>query len=581
MTPLTSASEDTVALPPVPPTEPSAGPGPVNRKRIVLVSAVAAVVLAATGVTAWAYIGDVPRGTEVLGVELGGLSRSEAERKLTQTVAARAGDQLLVELDGEQFGIEPGDVGLSVDVDRSVGQAMRGGPSLFSGRTVAPVVDVDEAKLEAALLEQVDPKKLTLKKPAISYAGTTPKATYPAPGNGLDPAAAAAEVRRAWPLRETARVGLVAKPPATTKEQVDALVTDLAKPAVAAPVTVRVGDESFTLPAKAIAKGLVFRSDDDGLLEPAVDGAKLRKAAAEEFAKVESAPVDAGVKLTKGKPTVVASKPGQAVDLKALGPALLTVLRDPAPREITASLTPREADLTEADVEKLGIEEKVSSFTTEFTGGLSSSRSHNIITIAKEVDGALLQPGETFSLNKHTGVRSYPQGYRDAPVIVGGKLEPGVGGGASQFTTTLFNAAYYAGLEDVEHKPHSFYFSRYPSVIESTIYYPTLDLRFKNTTPHGILIDTSYTSSTVTVTMYSTKVYDSVKTVYGPRRDFTSPQTVQREAGPKCIATSGLPGFAQDAWRVIRKDGKEIEREKFSWRYDPEPRFVCGGEPEE
>jgi hypothetical protein len=79
--------------------------------------------------------------------------------------------------------------------------------------------------------------------------------------------------------------------------------------------------------------------------------------------------------------------------------------------------------------------------------------------------------------------------------------------------------------------------------------------------------------------MWSTKVYDSVKTEYGPRRNRTSPPTVPRPAGPKCISTSGLPGFTQDAWRVIRKDGQEVEREKFTWRYDPEPRFVCGGEP--
>src|SRR4029453_6768168 len=144
-----------------------------------------------------------------------------------------------------------------------------------------------------------------------------------------------------------------------------------------------------------------------------------------------------------------------------------------------------------------------------------------IITVAKAVDGAIVRPGETFSLNGHTGERDYAAGYQDAPVIVGGKLEPGVGGGASQFTTTLFNAAYYAGLEDVEQKPHSFYFSRYPSVIESTIFYPTLDLKFRNTTPYGILIDTSYTGRSVTVSMWSTRVYDSVKTVPRPAPNVT------------------------------------------------------------
>ncbi|WP_306204228.1 VanW family protein [Actinoplanes sp. RD1] len=582
-----------LATPPAGPATPSASsdtpsvstpPGPLNRRRLIAVATAAAVLVAGAAATAWAYTGDVPRGVQVLGVDLGGKSRTDAERTLTEALAARglATEPVQVDLDGKRVTIAPADIALSLDVDRTVGAAMRsGGPSLLGPRAVTPVVDLDEAKLEAALRKQVDPTKLSLKKPAITYTGTTPKPAYPAAGNGIDAAAAATAVRAAWPSGAPARVDLVPRPAASTREDVDALVADLARPAVAAPVTVRVGGKSFSLPPRAIAKGLVFKADDDGRLSPAVDGAKLRAAAATEFAKVETEPVDAKVTLAGGKPTVVAAKPGDRVDLTALGSSLLAVLRNPAPREVTASLTEQPADLTAADVAKLGIREKVSSFTTKFTGGASSPRSQNIMTIAREVDGAIVKPGQTFSLNKHTGERSYAQGYQDAPVIVGGKLEPGVGGGASQFTTTLFNAAYYAGLQDVEHKPHSFYFDRYPAVIESTIFYPTLDLRFKNTTDYGILVDTSYTSSSVTVTMWSTKVYDSVKTVYSPRRNITSPPTVHREPGPKCITSSGLPGFTQDAWRVIRQDGKEVKREKFTWRYDPEPRFVCGPAPQE
>jgi vancomycin resistance protein YoaR len=131
----------------------------------------------------------------------------------------------------------------------------------------------------------------------------------------------------------------------------------------------------------------------------------------------------------------------------------------------------------------------------------------------------------------------------------------------------------------VEHKPHSYWFSRYPSVIESTIFYPSLDLKFQNDTPHGILIDTSYTSDSITVSMWSTKVYDSVTTQWSEKRDITEPKRITLKAGPECIATDGIRGFTQDAWRIFRKDGKEIKREKFSWRYDAEPKYVCGKPP--
>ena len=239
---------------------------------------------------------------------------------------------------------------------------------------------------------------------------------------------------------------LAEQPPATSKEQVDQLVQTLAAPAVAAPVVVKVGGKSFTLSGAAIAKGLVFTSDDAGLLTPSVNGKKLHAAAAKEFAKVETEPEEASISLAGGKPKIVASTAGTVVDLAKLGPALLAVLPNPGPREVAAEFVQKEADTTDAEMAKLGIKEKVSTFTTHFTGGRSSPRSQNIITIAKQVDGAIVKPGETFSLNKHTGERTYSNGYKDAPVIVGGKLEPGVGGGASQFTTTLFNAAYYAGL---------------------------------------------------------------------------------------------------------------------------------------
>lgn len=553
-------------------------PRSVNRRRIVVVGTVAAVLIAAAGVAAWAYGGDVPRGTRVLGVDLGGLSRTEAERRLTETLGPRTGDPVAIDLDGAALRVEAADIALKLDVDLTVGRAIKGDLSLLGERSVAPVIELDQEKLETVLRKQLDPK-VTLKKPGIAWVGLTPKPTYPATGRGLDPAAAAGEVRKAWLTGGTARVPLVERPPATSREQVDAMVRDLAVPAVAAPVTVRVAGKSFTLSPAAIAAGLVFRSDDDGLLTPAIDGKRLHAAAAKEFAKVEKEPADARIVLAKGRPTVVAGTPGDMVDLTALGTALLAVLPAAAPRAVDAVPTEQQPAVAEAEIAGLGIKEKVSTFTTYFTGGASSPRSQNIMTIARAVDGAVVRPGETFSLNGHTGERDYAAGYQDAPVIVGGKLEPGVGGGASQFTTTLFNAAYYAGLEDVEHKPHSFYFSRYPAVIESTIFYPTLDLKFRNTTPWGIFIDTSYTSRSVTVSMWSTKVYDSVKTVRSPRRNLTSPPTVHREPGPKCITSSGLPGFTQDAWRVIRKDGHEVERKKFTWRYDPEPRFVCGEEP--
>ncbi len=360
--------------------------------------------------------------------------------------------------------------------------------------------------------------------------------------------------------------------PPTTDADVDTLVEDLAKPAVAAPVTVGTPRGNVAVPPAAIAKSLVMTGDAGGRITPRVDPAKLRTALETALSKIETAPQEAKVAGDR----VVASTGGQVVDLDRLATDLLPVLPKTAPRVVTAAMKTVAPKTTDAELAALGIKERVSTFTTHFAGGLSSPRSKNIVQAAKEVDGAIVKPGETFSLNGHTGPRGYQRATTTRRSSWTASSTPGVGGGISQFTTTLFNASYYAGLEDIEHKPHSYWFSRYPSVIESTIFYPSLDLKFRNNTDHGVLIDTSYTKDSITVSMWSTKVYDSVKTEWSAKRDVTKPKAIALKAGPECIATDGIEGFTQDAWRIFRKDGKEIKREKFSWRYEAEPRYICG-----
>ncbi|TDC42307.1 vanomycin resistance protein VanB [Micromonospora sp. KC213] len=558
-----------------------------RRTKLLLAGGLTVTVLAGVGLTgAWAYAGDVPRGTSVLGTELGGRSRADAAKELRAALERRAAAlsaPLTVVVGENRAEINPADVGLTVNVDATVAAAAKADADpmsrLVGSRTVEPVVTVDSAKLDAALRKVLGKQGREMTMPAIIFTGTTPKPVYPKPALSLDAERSAEVVRAGWLAQEPVTVPLVEKAPATTREEVDRLVAELAEPAVAAPVTLTTDKGSVRIPPAAIARSLRFSADDAGKLTPRVDVKRLRDALGDKLAKIEVQPKDATLSISGGKPKVVPGRAGQQLDAAALGPALLAVLPKTQGRTVTATLKTAEPELTEEKLASLGIKERVSTFTTRFPGGLSSPRSQNIIQAAKEVDGTVVKPGQTFSLNGHTGERGYAQGYKDAPVILNGKLVPGVGGGVSQFTTTLFNATYYAGLEDVEHKPHSYYFSRYPAVIESTIFWPDLDFKFRNNTPHGVLLDTSWTSSTITVSVWSTKIYDSVKTEYGPRRNITKPKTVHLEPGPTCIAAAGSDGFTQDAFRVIKKDGKVVKRERFTWTYDAEPRFICGPKP--
>jgi vancomycin resistance protein YoaR len=133
-----------------------------------------------------------------------------------------------------------------------------------------------------------------------------------------------------------------------------------------------------------------------------------------------------------------------------------------------------------------------------------ANRITNIHRIADLVRGAVVPPGGSFSINDHVGQRTAAKGFVEAGAIRNGEHVSEIGGGVSQFATTMFNAAYFAGLQIDESQAHSEWFDRYPRGREATMGFPAPDLAFTNDTPFGIMIWTSYTDETLTVTLYST-----------------------------------------------------------------------------
>jgi len=148
---------------------------------------------------------------------------------------------------------------------------------------------------------------------------------------------------------------------------------------------------------------------------------------------------------------------------------------------------------------------RLGTFTTYHPSG--QSRVINIHLVADQVDGAVTLPGEVFSINGRTGQRTEAKGYVPAGAIIGGELvccdhPANIGGGTSQFATTLYNAAFYAALEDIFHRPHSIYFSRYPLGVEATLHWTSPDVKFRNDTEWPTMIDASYSSTSITVDIW-------------------------------------------------------------------------------
>ena len=425
--------------------------------------------------------------------------------------------------------MRPARAGLSIDVPATVAtaQARCWNPwhlldALTGGDEVEPVVAVDRARLRAAvdrLAARVD--RDTVEGSVRFGAAGAVHPVLPVAGLALArerAATALAEGYLGGYLRGGSPVVLPARedPPEVSAAEVTRVAEQVATPATASDLTLTVAGTSVVVQPRVVAAALTFVDDGSGRLQPALDGAALHAALVEQLAAVESPAVDATFRVRSGRPTVVPARPGREVLPATLSAAVLPVLtQSGAARTATVPLEPSEPALTTAAAQALGVVERVSSFTTYYPSDFPP-RLQNIHRAADLMDRTLVLPGKVFSLNRTVGERTEARGFAAGFIINNGKLEVDFGGGVSQLTTTVFNAAYFAGLEIVEHHPHSFYISRYPEGREATVAWGFKDLRFRNDSPHGVFVTTSYTDSSVTVNVYGTKRY-RIESVKGAR----------------------------------------------------------------
>jgi vancomycin resistance protein YoaR len=263
-------------------------------------------------------------------------------------------------------------------------------------------------------------------------------------------------------------------------------------------------------------------------------------------------------------------------------PAILSLLPKPADqRKASVGLAKSKAKVTTEAAQALGIKEVMGQFTTHFPH--ATYRNVNIGTAARRINGTLLKPDETFSLNKIVGERTRENGFTDGNIISGGKFVLDLGGGVSQSATTTFNAAFFAGLKDVEHKAHSVYISRYPVGREATVAWPSVDLKFLNDSGHGILVQTIFTASTpgkqgsLTVKIWGTKVWD-ITAGASAKSNPRSPGLVYNTAAD-CRPQAPTGGFDITIFRYFAKNGQRVKTESFTTKYNAADDIRCGPKP--
>jgi vancomycin resistance protein YoaR len=419
----------------------------------------------------------------------------------TAAIHAHAGSKI--------FSVQPNLIGFTVDRDATIRAAQDAGRDenpfrmvtdtvlrRFRPEVVPLVVHYDESRFEGLLDGWANAVRSGLVEGDLRFQGTKVIPVSPHAGRGLlrDDAQRNIETLLQSGDRPDLALPIGNVSPTIGQAAVDAAAAR-ARALLTGTYTVVAGTTRVTLTPTQIAPTLGTHPDGH-TLDLTIDPDILRLALGPAFGAVEVAPVDAGFDLSNPDAVrVLPSRDGQQLDTGAVGAAILA-----GKRTIAAKIRSEHPAHDTKWAQALGITHQVSSFTTEHPPG--QPRVHNIHLAADVLNGTVVEPGQTFSLNDKLGPRTAAKGYVKAPIIVEDGFGEDYGGGISQLTTTLYNAVFFGGYVDVDHSPHHYYISRYPLGREATIVYPYVDLKFKNDSKHGVLIHAYYSATSVTVAFF-------------------------------------------------------------------------------
>jgi vancomycin resistance protein YoaR len=497
----------------------------VRSTALLLVAVAGGVVLVTAA--AWAIDsrrhGGVQRNVTLAGEGIGGLSRDQLTAVVDRVSARYAVEPVRVEAPGGGFETNSQALGLAIQSGPTVNAAMDVGRSgSVVGRLsswlasmvrprAAPVrVNVDHPAVYRVVAARDPGPRMPAREPAIEVAGGNLAAVDGKPGEGIDAADVIEDLPRAATrgLPVVVRVERGSVAPRFKLADADRLVKEAED--LSAPILmVRAGGEQATVPAAQLRSWLVAEPTD-AALELSVDAKSAVPALAKLLPKPVTPPKDASFLVEGVGVRIVPSRSGTGCCSEATGEAIERALRDRGVDPVSLPLKSIAPGRTTEGAAALGIKEPVASFTTNHKP--NQPRVANIHRIADLVRGQVIEPGKTFSVNDFVGKRTLEKGFVVDAVIEDGKFEESVGGGVSQFATTAFNAAFFAGLEFPEYQSHSIYISRYPYGREATLSYPHPDLKIRNPSPYGILLWPTYTGTSITMTLYSTKWAESAQT---------------------------------------------------------------------
>ncbi len=465
----------------------------------------------------------VSRNVTIDGVFVGGLDLPSLDRHLDDLAASFADRPLL--LDGGDRVIEAtlSDVGVRLDVDAMRTDALDAGrngallddlrgwwSSFDQSRNVGIRVVVDPEVAETFIAGQPNVRPYEPIEPTYTGASGDIVVTPGSDGLALDVVGAIAAVTDLAGDRyppDTIEIEWRPIPPridsmalAESLAAADAMTVDLPVVVNGQTATIGKGTVGRWIDSELTDSGLIPRFDE-GRAEASV--IRLLGSFVDPGTPPTFTVVDGEIVTELGREPMGCCESGFA-------PALEEWAREGHLRSLVLPPTSVYDDGGAAAVAALGVQELVSEFTTNH--GCCAARVDNIHRIADLVRGQVIDAGGRFSINEFIGKRTREKGFVAAGVIESGHFVDDVGGGISQFATTMFNAAFFAGLDFEAYQSHSIYLKRYPYGREATLSFPEPDLIVTNPTPYSMLIWTDYTDTSITVQLYSTPHFEVEQT---------------------------------------------------------------------
>jgi len=519
---------------------------------VLAVAALFAVLLAAYGITRSLSEGEVMGRVTVAEGHIGGMTGDEAALVLLDIEEDRLGRRASFSIESEVVMLDPSFAGLDIDEEEIVDNAMRVGRQgnsafqflwwlrhIFSSTDIPLLGSTDPDALEE-LFDLWDSS--VIGQPAslggIAVEGGVAQPVYPAVGLGVDRGAAGDLVTEALVagLDEPVVIPTDTIVPALGKADIDEAVRE-ANILISQPIRMVYDGKEAVFTPEQLANAYRYEIVGGGtpqvvhFFDPAVVDGYLDPIRSE----FETEPVNARFVIDGDAISIAPGSKGTRIDEVETANKMLQAGLTSNRLAQLPLVEGADPEFTTEYLESLGVNHLVSQFTTYHD--CCEPRVVNIQNMADTVDQVLVLPGETFSINEHVGQRTTEKGYVGAPAIIGGELVDGnIGGGTSQFATTFYNAIFWGGYEDVEHRPHSYYFSRYPEGIEATMGWRTPDVEFRNNSESAILIDTRYTNTSITVRFFG---YNHGRTLKGEQSGGSTRIWVDAEGGPEALHVKG------------------------------------------